>query len=194
MLTIDQLQGINRSREEQMAEIGHLQQAQEDARLRVLELERKLKGLEVNIFEELDKSLPRELLGISTEWTPKLYLRFVCRRCLLFNDFFGKVDSHIWINLLVHMYTIYDAWLKQQFEQTRSESTIIHRQHLGHEFSTHPHAHANKSWCLIYRSVQHRGLSKLCTSEYLMVMLLPTIKINWWCSGFIFTFSSNRES
>ena len=67
MLTIDQLQGINRSREEQMAEIGHLQQAQEDARLRVLELERKLKGLEVNIFEELDKSLPRELLGISTE-------------------------------------------------------------------------------------------------------------------------------
>ena len=58
METIDQLRGVNRTKAEQMKEITQLQQAQESARLRVLDLERKLQGLEVNIVEELEKSLP----------------------------------------------------------------------------------------------------------------------------------------
>ena len=58
METIDQLRGVDRTKAEQMKEITQLQQAQESARLRVLDLERKLQGLEVNIVEELEKSLP----------------------------------------------------------------------------------------------------------------------------------------
>ena len=64
METIDQLRGVNRTKAEQMKEITQLQQAQESARLRVLDLERKLRGLEVNIVEELEKSLPNDIFGI----------------------------------------------------------------------------------------------------------------------------------
>ena len=63
METIDQLRGVNRTKAEQMKEITQLQQAQESARLRVLDLERKLQGLEVNIVEELEKSLP-DIFGL----------------------------------------------------------------------------------------------------------------------------------
>ena len=65
MNTIDQLRGMNRTKAEQMAELEQIQEAQEKARLRVLDLEKKLKALETSIMEEMDRSLPKELLGIS---------------------------------------------------------------------------------------------------------------------------------
>ncbi len=67
MNAIDQLRGVNRTKAEQMVEIDQLQKAQESARLRVLDLQMKLKTLEAGIFEEMDRLLPKELLGMSIE-------------------------------------------------------------------------------------------------------------------------------
>lgn len=63
--TVNRLNGIHRTEEEQIAELADLQAQQEDACRRVNELEAAVRALDKNITGKLDKLLDAESLGLA---------------------------------------------------------------------------------------------------------------------------------